>query len=170
MRVLDVATFAGGCFWCMEDAFRKVKGVVKVVSGYTGGNKDSPTYEDVCSGVTGHYESIQVEFDPLIVKYEELLEIFWNNIDPTDTQGQFSDKGSQYKTAIFYHNEAQRKKAQYSKKRIQNSGKYEKPIVTEIKKASKFYEAEEYHQDYSRKNPKNYGAYKEGSGRACYKK
>lgn len=166
MVELEKATFAGGCFWCIEDAFRSLKGVVEALSGYTGGHKENPTYEEVCSGSTGHYEAVQVSFDPSKISYEELLKRFWNQIDPTDQEGQFADRGSQYRTAIFYHSDEQRKKAEVSKKNLQK--KFGKPIATSIIKAGKFYKAEEYHQDYSEKNPGHYNAYKEGSGRACY--
>ena len=166
MVELEKATFAGGCFWCIEDAFRSLKGVVEALSGYTGGHKENPTYEEVCSGSTGHYEAVQVSFDPSKISYEELLKRFWNQIDPTDQEGQFADRGSQYRTAIFYHSDEQRKKAEESKKNLQK--KFGKPIATSIIKAGKFYKAEEYHQDYSEKNPSHYNAYKEGSGRACY--
>jgi methionine-S-sulfoxide reductase len=159
------ATFAGGCFWCMEDAFSKLEGVIKVESGYTGGEKDNPTYEDVCSGETGHYEAIQITFDPSKVTYEKLLEIFWENIDPTDEGGQFADRGSQYRTAIFYHSEEQRKDAEKSKSNLEKTkGK----IATSIIKATKFFRAEEYHQDYSKKNASEYNFYKAASGRADY--
>jgi peptide methionine sulfoxide reductase msrA/msrB len=168
MAKLEKATFAGGCFWCIEDAFRSLKGVVEAVSGYTGGHEENPTYEDVCSRETGHYEAVQVTFDPTKISYEKLLGHFWSQIDPTDQGGQFTDRGSQYRTAIFYHSNEQRKKAEESKKRLENSGKLGKPIATKIIEFKKFYKAEEYHQDYSEKNPSHYSAYKEGSGRACY--
>ena len=153
MIMLEKATFAGGCFWCIEDAFRNVEGVVEAVSGYTGGHKENPTYEEVCSGNTGHYEAVQVTFDESNVSYEKLLELFWSQIDPTDTEGQFADRGSQYMTAIFYHNKEQRKVAEESKKRLEETGKFDKPIATKIIKAGKFYKAEDYHQEYSEKNP-----------------
>ena len=144
----EIATFAGGCFWCMEPPFEKLNGVFKVIPGYTGGKKENPTYGEVSSGVTGHLESIQVFYDPEIVSYYELLDVFWKQIDPTDNNGQFVDKGEQYKSAIFYHNEGQRKLAEKSKKELENSRRFDKPIVTEIIKFTEFYPAEEYHQDY----------------------
>lgn len=165
MKNYEIATFAGGCFWCMEEAFEKIEGVIEVISGYTGGYKENPTYEEVCSGNTGHYEAIQVIFDPEKISYEELLEIFWINIDPTDLEGQFVDKGSQYRTAIFYHNENQRISAIKSKELLEKSGIFKKPIATEIRKFEKFYPAEDYHQDFYKKNPVRYCIYKASSGR-----
>lgn len=162
---IEIATFAGGCFWCIEADFEKLPGVIKVISGYTGGNKANPTYEEVSSGRTGHLEAVQVYYHPKKITYEELLKIFWRNIDPTDEGGQFIDRGPQYKTAIFYHNEEQRKLAEKSKEEITKSGKFSKPIVTEIKKLTQFYEAEEYHQDYFKKEPLHYQLYRQGSGR-----
>ena len=163
---METATFAGGCFWCMEDAFRKIDGVSEVVSGYTGGIVENPTYEQVCEGDTGHYEAVQVTFDPTKTTYEKLLEFFWTQIDPTDDGGQFADRGSQYMTAIFYRNDEQKKLAEDSIKKT--SEKFDKPIATKLLKFEKFYPAEDYHQEYSKKNPSHYSAYKEGSGRACY--
>lgn len=159
------ATFAGGCFWCMEAPFEQERGVVKVLSGYTGGQRPNPTYEQVSSGATGHIEAIQVFYDPKKITYEKLLEIFWRNIDPTDTEGQFVDKGSQYKTAIFYHDEEQKKLAEASKKKLSESGKYSKPIVTPILEAKTFYPAEDYHQGYYKTHPFQYRFYKMNSGR-----
>ena len=164
--VNEKATFAGGCFWCIEDAFRGLEGVVEAVSGYTGGHKENPTYEEVCSETTGHYEAVQVTFDPSKISYEDLLERFWSQIDPTDPEGQFADRGSQYRTAIFYHSAEQKRKAEQSKKLLEN--KFGKPIATKIIEFRKFFKAEEYHQEYSEKNPTQYNAYKEGSGMACY--
>ncbi len=164
-KMLRVATFAGGCFWCTEADFEKVPGVVKVVSGYTGGKKENPTYEEVSAGTTGHVEAVQVFYDPAKVTYEELLDSFWRHIDPTDPGGQFVDRGSQYRSVIFYHDDEQRKSAEKSKREVSNSGKFNKPIVTEIIKLTKFYEAEEYHQDYYKKNPLRYKYYRYGSGR-----
>lgn len=161
----QLATFAGGCFWCMVTPFEDLPGIVKVMSGYTGGNQQNPTYEEVCSDVTGHAEAVQITFEPRIFPYEKLLEIFWQQIDPTDEGGQFHDRGSSYRTAIFYHNEDQRIKAEESKRRISASGRFNKPIVTEILPAPAFYPAEEYHQDYHRKNPLRYKMYRQGSGR-----
>jgi peptide methionine sulfoxide reductase msrA/msrB len=160
-----VATFAGGCFWCTESDFEKVPGVVKVISGYTGGHKDNPTYEEVSSGSTGHVEAVQVYYDPTKVTYTELLDYFWRHIDPTDSGGQFVDRGSQYRSVIFYHDEEQKKLAEKSKEELSKSGKFDKPIVTEILKFTKFYPAEEYHQDYYKKNPIRYRYYRFASGR-----
>jgi peptide methionine sulfoxide reductase msrA/msrB len=162
---LHKATFAGGCFWCTESDFEKVDGVVEVVSGYTGGQEDNPTYEDVSYGRTGHYEAVQVSYDPAKVTYKQLLDIFWRHVDPTDPGGQFVDRGRQYRTAIFYHDEEQKQQAEESKQKLDRSGKFEKPIVTEILKLSKFYDAEDYHQDYYRKSPLRYKLYRQGSGR-----
>ncbi len=162
------ATFAGGCFWCMEAPFEALDGVKKVVSGYTGGSIVNPIYRQVSSGMTGHVEAVQVSFDPILVEYETLLKIFWQNIDPTDAGGQFADRGAHYTTAIFYHNEDQRKAAEASMERLDMSGKFKKPIATRILEAVDFYPAEDYHQDYYRKNPVKYERYKEGSGRSRY--
>ena len=167
---MEKATFAGGCFWCMEPPFEALEGVSEVVAGYTGGNKDNPSYEEVSTGKTGHLEAIQITYDTSKISYPELLDVFWRSIEPTDGSGQFADKGSQYKTAIFYHNNEQKTLAKESKDRLQNSGKFNKPIATKIIKASKFYKAEGYHQDYYKTNPERYEAYKEGSGRASYLK
>jgi len=161
----EIATFAGGCFWCTESDFEKVPGVVKVISGYTGGKKENPTYEQVSSGTTGHVESIQVYYDPAKVTYEELLNWFWRHIDPTDSGGQFVDRGSQYRSVIFYHNEEQKRLAEKSKEELGKSGKFDKPIVTEIIPFTKFYAAEDYHQDYYKKNPLRYKYYRYASGR-----
>jgi peptide methionine sulfoxide reductase msrA/msrB len=163
--MLKVATFAGGCFWCTESDFEKVPGVAKVISGYTGGHKDNPTYEEVSSGSTGHVEAIQVYYDPTKVTYAELLDYFWRHIDPTDSGGQFVDRGSQYRSVIFYHDEEQKRLAEKSKEELTKSGKFDKPIVTEILKFTKFYPAEEYHQDYYKKNPIRYRYYRFASGR-----
>jgi len=162
---LQKATFAGGCFWCMEGPFEQLKGVAKVLSGYTGGSKENPSYEEVSAGKTGHVEAIEVFYHPSQVSYEELLEVFWRNIDPTDSEGQFVDKGSQYKTAIFYHNEEQKKLAEESKKKLAQSGKYSKPLVTPILAAQTFYPAEDYHQGYYKTHPFQYRFYKMNSGR-----
>ncbi|MDO8462152.1 MAG: peptide-methionine (S)-S-oxide reductase MsrA [Deltaproteobacteria bacterium] len=164
------ATFAGGCFWCVEHAFHELKGVTAVVSGYTGGKTEKPTYEEVSSGTSGHLEVIQVTYDPAQISYPQLLDFFWRQIDPTDTGGQFVDRGSQYRAAIFYHDEAQKKAAEKSKEELGRSGRYQKPIVTEILPATPFYPAEGYHQDYSRKNPLRYSLYSSQSGRDQYLK
>jgi peptide methionine sulfoxide reductase msrA/msrB len=162
---LPKATFAGGCFWCVEADFEKVNGVVEAISGYTGGRTENPTYEEVSSGETGHVEAVQVIYDPAKVSYEELLDYFWRHVDPTDPSGQFVDRGSQYRSIIFYNDEAQKVAAEESKRKLQNSGRFDKPIVTEILPVSKFYRAEEYHQHYSQKNPLRYRYYRHLSGR-----
>lgn len=143
----------------MEAAFEALDGVLDVVSGYTGGQKENPTYEEVSSGTTGHYEAVQVTYDPLKITYEQLLDYFWNNIDPTDEAGQFYDRGPQYRTAIFYHNEMQKMLAERSKKSLEGSGKFNKPIATAILPAREFYRAEEYHQDYYKKHARRYERY-----------
>jgi peptide methionine sulfoxide reductase msrA/msrB len=166
----EKATFAGGCFWCMEPPFEKLEGVVEVISGYTGGTKENPTYEEVCSGMTGHLEAIQVKYDPNKISYNDLLNIFWQNIDPTDVSGQFADRGTQYKTAIFYHTDEQKRRAEESRKTLDDSGIFDTPVATEIRHASTFYPAEEYHQDYYKTCPVQYNAYKIGSGRQRFLK
>lgn len=163
-----LATFAGGCFWCMVHPFEEMKGVVSVTSGYTGGRTKYPTYEQVCSGGTGHYEAVQIRFDPALISYERILEIYWQQIDPTDPGGQFADRGQSYQTAIFYHDEEQRKVAEDSKKALALSGQFKIPIATKILPASEFYPAEDYHQDYHKKNPVHYRRYRKGSGREAY--
>ncbi len=164
----EVATFAGGCFWCMEPPFEKLKGVFRVIPGYTGGQKENPTYEEVSRGVTGHLESIQVFYDPEVISYYELLSVFWKQIDPTDDKGQFIDKGEQYRSAIFSHNEGQKRLAEKSKLELERIGRFDKPIVTEIIEFTKFYPAEEYHQDYYKKNPIKYKFFRYNSGRDKY--
>lgn len=156
------ATFAGGCFWCMEPPFRKL-GVEDVKAGYTGGTKDNPTYEEVSTGTTGHLEAVQIDYDPAKVTYEQLLDVFWKSIDPTDDAGQFSDKGAQYKTAIFYHDGEQKNSAEKSKMKI--AKKFERSIATRIIPFDRFYKAEEYHQGYYKKNPLRYKTYSLLSGR-----
>jgi peptide-methionine (S)-S-oxide reductase len=160
-----VATFAGGCFWCMEGPFEKLPGVKSVTSGYTGGQKKNPTYEEVSSGGTGHAESVQIVYDPALITYEQLLDVFWHNIDPLTANAQFCDHGTQYRSAIYYHDEAQHLAALASKQKLQASGQLRGPIVTEITAASTFYPAEEYHQDYYKKNPVRYNFYRSGCGR-----
>ena len=160
------ATFAGGCFWCMEEAFEKIEGVVSAVSGYTGGQVENPTYEQVSAGGTGHTESIEITFDPSKVTYNKLLEVYWRNVDPTTPNAQFCDHGSQYRTAIFYHDENQKQLIEESKQRIESSKTFPESIVTEIAPASVFYTAEEYHQDFYTKNPIRYKYYKWNCGRA----
>jgi peptide methionine sulfoxide reductase msrA/msrB len=163
--IIKKATFAGGCFWCTEADFEKLPGVVKVISGYTGGNKENPTYEEVSSGTTGHIEAIQVYYDPSKITYEKLLDFFWKHIDPTDKGGQFVDRGPQYRSAIFYHDEEQKRLAEKSREALDKSGRFNKPVVTEMIQFAKFYEAEDYHQDYYKKHPFKYGYYRNGSGR-----
>jgi len=167
---LEKATFAGGCFWCMERPFEIHDGVHEVISGYTGGHKANPSYEEVTSGTTGHYEAIEVLYDPAKVTYGELVDIFWHQIDPTDDGGSIVDRGSQYRSAIFYHDDEQRKVAEESKRELEESGRYDKPIVTGILKHTTFYRAEEYHQDYYRKSPVRYKFYRFNSGRDHYLK
>jgi peptide methionine sulfoxide reductase msrA/msrB len=159
------AVFAGGCFWCTESDFEKIDGVIKVLSGYTGGNIADPTYEQVLSGVTGHVEAIEVHFDPKKVTYKGLLEVFWTHVNPTDPGGQFVDRGGQYRSAIFYADERQRQLAETSKKMLAASGIFDKPIVTDILPLGKFYKAEAYHQNYYKKNPFRYKFYRSRSGR-----
>src|SRR5699024_450939 len=161
----QLATFAGGCFWCMVDPFDERPGIFKVISGYTGGTVANPTYEQVSTHTTGHVEAVQITFDPTIMPYEQLVETFWQQIDPTDAGGQFNDRGESYKTAIFYHHEKQKEIAEASKQALSESGKFSKPIATKILPARRFYEAEEAHQDYYKKQPFHYQLYKKGSGR-----
>lgn len=161
----ELATFAGGCFWCMVTPFDELPGIVSVVSGYTGGHKENPTYEEVCSDTTGHTEAVQITFEPDIFPYAKLLDTFWRQIDPTDVGGQFHDRGSSYRTAIFYHNGEQQRLAEASKAELERSGRFDKPIATAIEPAGPFYAAEEYHQDYYKKNPLRYKMYRKGSGR-----
>ncbi|MGC1454089.1 MAG: peptide-methionine (S)-S-oxide reductase MsrA [Nitrospirota bacterium] len=161
----EKATFAGGCFWCMEHPFDQIPGVVSVTSGYTGGQKKSPTYEEVSAGGTGHAESVQVVYDPSRVTYEKLLEVFWHNIDPTVKDRQFCDTGHQYRSAIFYQNEEQHRLALQSKALLEKSKPFKEPIVTEIVQATEFYPAEDYHQHYYKKNPIRYKYYRTRCGR-----
>jgi peptide-methionine (S)-S-oxide reductase len=162
---LERATFAGGCFWCTESDFDKVPGVVSTTSGYTGGQSRDPTYEQVSAGRTGHAESVLIVYDPKKVTYERLLEVYWHSIDPTTPNAQFCDVGSQYRTAIFYHSEEQRKLAEASKAKLEKDKPFKAPIVTEIVPAKEFYVAEEYHQNYHTKNPIRYNFYRTGCGR-----
>lgn len=159
------ATFAGGCFWCMEPPFDKLDGVISTTSGYTGGDKPNPTYQEVSAGGTGHAEAVEIVYEPGKVSYERLLEVFWHNIDPLDAAGQFCDKGTQYRSAIFVHDEAQRRAAEASKKAIEQSEQLSGRIVTEIVPAATFYPAEDYHQDYYLKNPVRYRYYRYACGR-----
>lgn len=165
---VEIATVAGGCFWCIEGFLEPMPGVYKVISGYTGGNTKNPTYEEVSTGTTGHVEAAQIYFNPEKISYKKILDAFWWHIDPADSGGQFADRGSQYMTAIFYHNEAQKKIAEESKKKLDASGKFNKPVATKILPFKVFYEAEDYHQDYYKKNAAHYNSYKEGSGRAAF--
>ncbi len=161
--VLKKATFAGGCFWCMEKPFEKVDGVVSVVSGYAGGTTENPTYENYGAG--GHIEVVEIKYNPAKVNYNQLLDIFWRQIDPTDTGGQFVDRGHEYSTAIFYHDDEQKELAEKSKATLDNSGRYDKPVITPVIPAVPFYMAEDYHQDYYKKSPIRYKFYRYGSGR-----
>jgi methionine-S-sulfoxide reductase len=165
---LEKATFAGGCFWCMVKPFDEQPGIESVISGYTGGTTQHPTYEEVCSGTTGHYEAVQITFDPTVFPYEKLVDLFWQQIDPLDAGGQFYDRGRSYQPAIFYHSEEQRKLAEASKERLHQSGRFSKPVVTPILRAEEFYPAEEYHQYYYKKEPARYEAYQIGSGRKAF--
>lgn len=164
----DTATFAGGCFWCMVKPFDTLPGIQKVVSGYTGGHVANPTYEQVKSGTTGHMEAVQILFDPQVFPYEKLLELYWTQIDPTDDGGQFIDRGSNYRTAIFYHNERQRELAEQSKAALASGGRFRKPIVTRILPEAPFYPAEEEHQKFYKKNPRRYAQEIAESGRAAF--
>jgi peptide methionine sulfoxide reductase msrA/msrB len=161
----ETATFAGGCFWCVQSDFDQYNGIVEAVSGYTGGHKPNPTYEDVSSGLSGHLEAVQVRFDPAIISYAKLLEIFWRHVDPTDNGGQFVDRGAQYRTAIFFHDDRQKKAAESSKLTLAKSGRFGKPIATQILPVKKFFPAETYHQHYYKKNPIRYKFYRANSGR-----
>ena len=163
--VTAVATFAGGCFWCMEGPFDVLDGVISTTSGYTGGTKKDPTYQEVSAGRTGHTEAVQIVYDPAKVTYEKLLDVFWRNIDPTVANRQFCDSGSQYRSGIFYHNDVQKKAADASKLALDKSKPFKGAIVTEITAATEFYAAEEYHQDYYLKNPVRYRYYRQGCGR-----
>jgi methionine-S-sulfoxide reductase len=165
---IEKAVFAGGCFWCMQNPYDELKGVVSTAVGYTGGNKDNPTYEGVCAGNTGHAEAIEILYDPTQISYAELLNVFWRNIDPTTLNRQFADAGTQYRTAIFYNSEEQKQSAESSKQEMGRSGTYDDPIATEITPASTFYKAEEYHQKYYENCPLKYKMYKSGSGREQY--
>jgi peptide-methionine (S)-S-oxide reductase len=162
---LATATFAGGCFWCMEPPFDKTPGVISTTSGYTGGTKADPTYEEVSDGTTGHTEAVQIVYDPSKVTYAQLLEIFWHNVDPITPNAQFCDKGSQYRSAIFFHDAEQQRLAEESKRKIEAAARFKAPIATQLVAASTFYPAEEYHQDYYQKNPVRYRYYRFGCGR-----
>jgi peptide-methionine (S)-S-oxide reductase len=160
-----IATFAGGCFWCMQPPFETLDGVLSTTVGYTGGHTTNPTYEEVSSGETGHAESIQIVYDPQKISYEKLLDVFWHNIDPITPNAQFCDHGEQYRSAIFYHDDTQRRLAEESKQRLEESKRFRRPIVTQIVPATKFYPAEEYHQKYHEKNPVRYKYYRWNCGR-----
>ena len=162
---LAVATFAGGCFWCMEPPFDKVKGVKATISGYTGGMEQHPTYKEVAYGRTGHAESVRVVYDPNEVAYEKLLEVYWRNIDPTDPGGQFVDRGKQYRPAIFVHDDVQRKAAEASKAALMKSGRFKEAIAVPVEDAGDYWIAEKYHQDFYKKSPARYYSYRRGSGR-----
>jgi peptide-methionine (S)-S-oxide reductase len=164
-RPVATATFAGGCFWCVESDFDKIEGVVSTTSGYIGGHKTNPTYKEVSAGGTGHTEAVQIVFDPSRVSYRALVDRLWTTIDPTVKDQQFCDVGSQYRTGIFFHDEEQRREAEASKAAIEKSKPFKQPIVTEITMATKFYPAEDYHQDYYLKNPIRYRYYRTGCGR-----
>lgn len=161
----ETAILAGGCFWCMVKPFDQWEGVHSVTSGYTGGHTVNPTYEEVCSGETGHTEAVKIVFDPSNISYEQLLDIYWTVSDPTDADGQFINRGSSYRPGIFYLNDEQKAKAEASKRALDQSGRYDKPVVTEITAAGPFYDAEEYHQDFYQKDPEHYQAYRIRSGR-----
>lgn len=165
---LSVATFAGGCFWCTEADFEKLPGVQKVISGFSGGHVANPSYEAVSMGTTGHVESVQVYYDPSIISYEALLDAFWRMINPTDNEGQFIDRGNQYRSLIFYQTEEEKEKAEHSRKLLNESGRYKAPVITEIRKFEAFYPAEDYHQNYYKKNPIRYKYYRFNSGRDQY--
>ena len=162
---MAIATFAGGCFWCMVEPFETREGIIQVISGYTGGHVAHPTYEQVCTNTTGHLEAVQIEFDDAIISYDALVSLYWQTLDPTDAGGQFYDRGESYQPAIFYHDEVQREVAEASKARLQASGIFKRPIVVPILPAKPFYAAEEYHQSYYKKNPTHYERYATGSGR-----
>lgn len=162
------ATFAGGCFWCMVKPFDQWDGVIQVVSGYTGGHLENPTYEEVKAGHTGHYEAVEITYDPTVIRYEDIVRIYWQQIDPTDDGGQFIDRGDSYRTAIFYHDDEQKKIAQASKYELENSGKFKDPIVTKILPAQRFYVAEEEHQNFYQKNEDAYQKERETSGRDAF--
>ena len=164
------AVFAGGCFWCIQPAFDKAKGVIKTVVGYCGGTEPNPTYQLVSSEKTGYRESIEITYDPATISYDQLLDIYWRQIDPTQADGQFTDIGPSYRAAIFYGNSDEKKIAEASKEKLAHSGKFKKPIVTEVLPAIKFWPAEDYHQKYSEKNPEHFEAFEEGSGRVSFQK
>ncbi|MCM2674618.1 peptide-methionine (S)-S-oxide reductase MsrA [Alkalicoccobacillus plakortidis] len=162
---MEKAIFAGGCFWCMVQPFDEMPGIHSIISGYTGGHLENPQYEQVKTGETGHYEAVEIEYDPQLFSYERLLDLFWVQIDPTDAGGQFQDRGDQYRTAIFYHTAEQKQLADLSKQKLESSGRFKNPIVTEILPAARFYPAEEEHQDFYKKQRKAYKEDRQQSGR-----
>lgn len=164
----EAAILAGGCFWCMVKPFDRWDGVDSVISGYTGGHLPNPTYEEVCSGTTGHTEAVKITFDPSIISYQEILDIYWQIMDPTDAEGQFVDRGSSYRPEIFYTSPEQKAVAEASKTALDQSGRFERPVVVPITAASEFYDAEEYHQDFYKKEPAHYERYSHGSGRQAF--
>ncbi|WP_347298046.1 peptide-methionine (S)-S-oxide reductase MsrA [Dolosigranulum savutiense] len=159
------AVFAGGCFWCMVKPFDSLDGIEQVLSGYTGGHVENPTYEEVCSGTTGHTEAVEITYDPSKMSYEELVHIYWQQTDPTDASGQFADRGDSYRPVIFYENEEEKAIAEQSKRELDESGRFTKPIVVSIEEKETFYPAEDYHQDFYKKNNAHYTRYRKGSGR-----
>lgn len=161
----ETAIFAGGCFWCMEDVFSKVKGVISVIPGYTGGTLPNPSYDQICTGTTGHYQAVKITYYESVISYQQLVDIYLRNIDPTDATGQFTDRGRQYRTAIFYSNDTQKEIAETSMNRLEDSGKFKKPFATKTLPAAPFYKAEELHQGYYKKCPVEYEQYKKKSGR-----
>jgi methionine-S-sulfoxide reductase len=169
-RTIKTAIFAGGCFWCIQPAFDKAKGVIKTVVGYSGGTEPNPTYELVTSEKTRYREAIEITYDPAKISYDQLLDIYWRQIDPTQADGQFSDIGPSYRAAIFYGNDDEKKVAEASKDKLARSGKFDKPIATEILSAMKFYPAEAYHQKYYQQNPEHFEAFEKGSGRVSFQK
>ncbi len=164
----ELATFAGGCFWCVEAPFEGIDGVISVISGYAGGKEKNPSYNEVASGMTSHRESVQITYDPEVISYSELVDIFWQTYDPTDVGGSFYDRGTQYESAVFFHDAEQKKVAEASKKALNKSGRFEKRVATPIIKYTNFYPAEDYHQDYYKKKPAEYYAYRKGSGRDAF--
>ncbi|OFN01027.1 peptide-methionine (S)-S-oxide reductase [Aerococcus sp. HMSC062A02] len=162
------AIFAGGCFWCMVQPFDQYPGIISVVSGYTGGHVPNPTYQEVCRGNTGHTEAVEITYDPEVISYEDLLKIYWQQTDPTDAMGQFVDRGDSYRPVIFYADEEQKQAALDSKAALEASGRFDDPIVTQIEPAQAFYPAEDYHQDFYKKNPEHYQRYRRGSDRQSF--
>lgn len=168
MSEFNKAVFAGGCFWCMVHPFDEMDGVEAVISGYTGGDVENPTYEEVKTGTTGHTEAVEITFDPSKISYQELLDIYWSSMDPTDATGQFFDRGTSYRPVVFVNSNEQREAAQASKDAVDGSGRFSKPVVVPIEDAKPFYDAEDYHQDFYKKNPAHYNRYSTGSGRVAF--